>query len=148
MASGEARPRLICRCHGVASPRVYAAVRAGRLGSVAEITKALRAGGGCRMCHPELEEVIAELGGLSLDPGLALENETICREETRARIASALESVVRRRLAARGIVLETWDADGLHVRVRLAGRADGAALAEVREQLRRTVCADLEVERL
>jgi NifU-like protein len=148
MASGEARPRLICRCHGVASPRLYAAVRAGALDSVAAITKALRAGGGCRICHPELEEALAEVRGAPVDPGLALENETICREETRSRVGGALEGAVRRRLAERGVGLEAWEVEGLRVRVRLAGPAADDALALVREQLRRTVCADLEVERL
>jgi NifU-like protein len=148
MACGEQRPRLICRCHGVASPRIYAAVRAHGLASVAAITKAVRAGSGCRMCHPELEEVLAEVRGLPVDPGLALENEAICREETRSRVGGAIEGVVRRRLAERGIGLEAWEVEGLRVRVRLAGRAGDDALAAVREQLRRAVCADLEVERL
>jgi hypothetical protein len=55
---------------------------------------------------------------------------------------------VRPRLAALGIGLDAWEVEGLRVRVRLAGRSDDAALAVVRERLRRHVCADLEVERL
>ncbi|HSJ98862.1 MAG TPA: (2Fe-2S)-binding protein, partial [Myxococcota bacterium] len=105
MASGEERPRLICRCLGVASPRVYAAVRAQRLDSVAAITKAVGAGGGCGICHPELEEVLAEVRGEPLEPGLALENQVICREETRSRVAGSIESVVRPRLLRSGIDL-------------------------------------------
>jgi NifU-like protein len=145
---GEDHPRLICRCHGVASPRLYAAVRAQQLDSVAAITKALRAGGGCRMCHPELEELLGEVHGRPVDPGLALENQTICREETRARVDGVLERFVRPRLAAHGVSLEAWDVDGLRVRVALAGPDREGALRVVREQLRRHVCSDLEVERL
>jgi NifU-like protein len=148
MASGEERPRLICRCLGVASPRVYAAVRAQRLDSVAAITKAVRAGGGCGICHPELEEVLAEVRGEPLDPGLALENRVICREETRSRVAGSIESVVRPRLLRSGIDLAQYEIEGLCVRVRLAGVDDEAALAVVRDQLRRYVCPDLVVERL
>jgi NifU-like protein len=148
MPAGEDRPRLICRCLGVASPRVYAAVRAQGLQSVAEIRKAVRAGGGCTLCHAELEEVLAEVRGEPVEPALALENLAVCREETRARIGGALASVVAPRLAAVGGGLAAWEVDGLCVRVRLAGRGDEAALALVREQLRRHVCADLEVERL
>lgn len=147
MASGEERPRLICRCLGVASPRVYTAVREQRLASVAAITKAVRAGGGCGLCHPELEEVLAELRGDPLDPGLVLENRVICREETRSRVAGAIEGVVRPRLARLGIGIAAYEVEGLRVRVRLAPGGD-AALAAAREALRRTVCADLEVEPL
>jgi NifU-like protein len=148
MADGEARPRLICRCLGVASPRVYAAVRQQGLTCVAEITKAVRAGGGCGMCHPELDELLAEVRGEPIDPALALENRLICREETRGRVGGSIESLVRPRLAAAGIELADYEVEGLCVRVRLAGADDDASLARVREKLRQYVCEDLEVERL
>ncbi len=148
MATGETRPRLICRCLGIASPRVYAAVRAERLTDVAGITKAVRAGGGCGLCHPELEEVLAEVAGEPIDPALALENRLICREETSGRVGGSIESVVRPRLGAAGIELAAYQVEGLCVRVRLAGADDDAALAVVREKLRKYVCEDLEVERL
>jgi len=147
MATGEQRPRLICRCLGVASPRVYAAVRAGRLATVAEITKAVRAGGGCGLCHPELEEVLAELRGEPADPALALENQAICREETHARVSAAIEALVRPRLRALGVALTDYVVKGLVVRVALDA-AHGEALAIVRAQLRGAVCPDLEVELL
>lgn len=148
MSSGEDCPRLICRCLGVASPRVYAAARAHRLATVAELTKAVRAGGGCGMCHPELEEVLAEIRGEPLDPGVVLENRLICREETRGRVGGSIESVVRPRLEQVGIALERYEVEGLCVRVALAGDGGAEALAVVREKLRRYVCEDLEVERL
>jgi NifU-like protein len=127
---------------------VYAAVRAERLATVAAITKSVRAGGGCGICHPELEEVLAEVRGEPLDPGLALENHLICREETRSRVAGSIESVVRPRLAQLGIELVRYEAEGLTVRVEIAGATDDAALATVREKLRFYVCPDLAVERL
>jgi len=148
MPPGEDRPRLICRCLGVASPRVYQAVRTQGLTSVAGIRKAVRAGSGCTLCHAELEEVLADVRGEPIEPALALENQAVCREETRARIDGALAGLVRPRLAALGSALEAWEVDGLRVRVRLAGPRADAALALVREKLRRHVCADLEVERL
>jgi len=148
MANGEARPRLLCRCLGIASPRVYAAVRAEGLRDVAAITKSVRAGGGCGMCHPELEEVLAEVAGEPIDPALALENRLICREETRGRVGGSIESVVRPRLAAAGIELAAYEVEGLCVRVWLAGADDEAALALVRARLHQYVCEDLEVERL
>jgi bacterioferritin-associated ferredoxin len=148
MRAGAERPRLICRCLGVASPRVYAAVRDQKLDSVAAITKAVRAGGGCTLCHPELQEVLAEVRGEPVEPWLALENQMVCREETRSRVAGSIESLVRPRLARLGIALAEYEIEGLCVRVRLAGPDDDATLVAVRDQLRRYVCPDLEVERL
>jgi NifU-like protein len=146
MASGEERARLVCRCMGVASPRIYAAVRAQGLRGVAQVTKAVRAGGGCGMCHPEIEEILAEVHGDPLDPAASLENQLICRQETQARIEGSLESLVRPRLAAIGATLEAVAIDGLRVRVRLGGAADAEVARLVAEKLRKYVCEDLEVE--
>ena len=137
--SSELRPRVVCRCLGVASPRIFEAARKQGLTSVAAVTKALRAGGGCGLCHPEIEEILADVRGEPFDPGVALENELVCRQETLARIEGALASLVAPRLA--GVTL-----DGLRVRVRLTGSPDAALARLIAETLRKYVCEDLEVE--
>jgi len=137
--SSELRPRVVCRCLGVASPRIFEAARKQGLESVAAVTKALRAGGGCGLCHPEIEEILADVRGEPFDPGVALENELVCRQETLARIEGALASLVAPRLA--GVTL-----DGLRVRVRLTGSPDAALARLIAETLRKYVCEDLEVE--
>jgi len=137
--SSELRPRVVCRCLGVASPRIFEAARNQGLESVAAVTKALRAGGGCGLCHPEIEEILADVRGEPFDPGVALENELVCRQETLARIEGALASLVAPRLA--GVTL-----DGLRVRVRLTGSPDAALARLIAETLRKYVCEDLEVE--
>ena len=137
--SSELRPRVVCRCLGVASPRIFEAARNQGLESVAAVTKALRAGGGCGLCHPEIEEILADVRGEPFDPGVALENELVCRQETLARIEGALASLVAPRLA--GVTL-----DGLRVRVQLTGSPDAALARLIAETLRKYVCEDLEVE--
>jgi NifU-like protein len=146
MGSGETRVRLVCRCLGVASPRIYAAARAQGLASVAEVTKCVRAGGGCGMCHPEIEEILAEVRGEAVDPAVSLENQLVCREETRARVEGSLESLIRPRLEALGATLEAVAIAGLRVRVRLGGAPDEGAARLLVEQLRKYVCEDLEIE--
>jgi NifU-like protein len=148
MPRGEERPRLVCRCLGVASARIYAAARAEALASVPEVTKAIRAGGGCGMCHPEIEEILAEVRGEAVDPAVSLENQLICRQETQARIEGSLDSLIRPQLAARGTRIGAVEVEGLRVRVELLGGDQSAALELVRATLRRFVCEDLEVERL
>jgi NifU-like protein len=144
--SSEERPRLVCRCLGVASPRIHAAVRTGGLQSVADVTKAVRAGGGCGLCHPEIEEILAEVRAEPVDPGLVLENQLVCRQETTSRVEGSLGSLIAPRLAAMGTRIESVSVDGLRVRVRLGGNAIDAAARFVAEKLRKYVCEDLAIE--
>jgi NifU-like protein len=144
--SSEARRRLVCRCLGVASPSIFAAARAGRLATVRDVTKAVRAGGACGLCHPEIEEILAEVRGEPVDPALAIENELACRSETAARIEGALLGAIAPRLAPLGARVASVAVDGLRVRVRLAGPRDAATRRLVEDALRREVCADLEIE--
>ena len=136
--SSELRCRVICRCLGVASPRIFDAARKQGLVSVAQVSKAVRAGGGCGLCHPEIEEILADVRGEPFDPGIALENQLVCRQETLARIEGAL--------AALGAQIVGVTLDDLRVRVRLAGSADAKLARLIAETLREYVCADLEVE--
>jgi NifU-like protein len=131
---------------GVSSARIRAAVDAGALRSVVCVTKACRAGGGCSLCHPEIEEILAEAHGEPYDAGLALENQAVCRQETQARIEGALASLVAPRLAARSARIARVEADGMHVVVTLDGAADAALAALVAEKLRAHVCDELDVE--
>ncbi len=144
--SSEPRRRLVCRCLGVASPRIFAAARDEALADVAAVTKSVQAGGGCTLCHPEIEEILAEVRGEPIDGALAIENQAVCRQETLARIEATLASLIAPFLAARGARIADLDVDGLHVRVRVAGTADPALLGFVAKKLRSAVCEDLEVQ--
>jgi NifU-like protein len=146
--TGGGRGRLVCRCLGVASFRIFGAARRQRLATVAEVTKATRAGGGCTTCHGEIEEILADVRGEAVDPGLRLENRLVCEAETRARIEGTLGSLIAPRLSERGVSVDGLEIDGLVVRIRLGGAADGAVYRFVAEKLRRYVCRDLLVERL
>jgi bacterioferritin-associated ferredoxin len=135
----EAEPRLVCRCLGVASPRLFAVARADGLRSVADVTKALRAGAGCTLCHAEIEEILAELRGEPIDPERTRENRDVCRQETLARVERALFGLAPGEISA---VL----VDGLRVRVEVHGEVSAAIAHRIRDALHRRVCVDLEVE--
>ena len=145
MAS-ESRRRVICRCLGVASPRIFEAIRSESLTTVASVTKSVRAGGGCGLCHPEIEEILAEVRGEPVDARLALENQRACQQETVARIEAALTSLVAPRLAARGVRIDDVTVDGLRVVARLSGSVLAEDARAVARHLRDFVCEDLEVE--
>jgi hypothetical protein len=110
------------------------------------VTKAVRAGGACGICHPEIEEILAEVRGDSIDPALARENELACRAETAARVEGVLLGAIASRIAPLGARIDGILVDGLRVRVRLAGSRAEAVQRLVEEQLRGAVCADLEIE--
>jgi NifU-like protein len=144
--TSEDRPRLVCRCLGVSSPRIFAAIREGGLRSVPEVTKAVKAGGGCGTCHPELEEILADVAGEPVEPGLRLENRLVCEAEARSRLEGTIDSRIRPALAKRGIKLLDFTLVGLQVRVKFAANVDEDVVQQVRDELRRFVCRDFEVE--
>jgi NifU-like protein len=146
MTSPEDRPRLICRCLGVASPRILDAIRTHGLRSVAEVTKIVKAGGGCGTCHPEIEEILADLTGAPIEPALRLENRLVNESETRGRVEGTLDSRIRPALATRGISLVDFRIEALTVHVILDGTVDEDVRSEIRNDLRRFVCRDFEVE--
>jgi NAD(P)H-nitrite reductase large subunit len=106
----------------------------------------VRAGSGCGTCHPEIEEILAEERGEPVDPGLSLENQLVCRQETQLRVEGSIDSLIRPRLEERGVLVEGVEIEGLRVIVRLGGAADDSAARLVAEKLHKYVCEDLEVE--
>ncbi len=142
--TSESRRRLVCRCLGVSSPRIFAAIREGGLRSVPEVTKACAAGGGCGTCHPEIEEILADVAGEPVAGPVRLENRLVCEAETRARVEGSIDSLIRPHLAQRGIRLELLEIHGLEVRLRLLPAEDAEAARFVTEKLRKFVCRDLE----
>ncbi|CAG0989263.1 hypothetical protein MYXO_02303 [Myxococcaceae bacterium] len=131
---------------GVSSPRIFAAVRAGGLRSVDEVTKAVRAGGGCGTCHPEIDEILADANGAPYPEALRLENRLVNESEVSNRIESSLDSGVRPVLAERGVRLSGFSSSGLVVRVRLQGERAAEAAGFIESELRRLVCRDFSVE--
>jgi NifU-like protein len=144
--SSESRRRLVCRCLGVASSRIFAAARSEGLADVAAVTKSVRAGGGCTLCHPEIEEILAEVRGEPIEAALAIENQAVCRQETLARVEGSLASLVSPRLAASGARVVEVRVEGLDVAVRVTGSTDPELLRLVARILRSAVCDDLEVQ--
>jgi NAD(P)H-nitrite reductase large subunit len=53
--------RLLCHCLTVTWADVEKTVREHRARTVKQVTAQCRAGGGCRSCHPEIEQIIARV---------------------------------------------------------------------------------------
>ncbi len=54
----EGDEALICTCFCVSERTIEREIKAGGLRSVAEVTRACSAGGGCRSCYPLIEDIL------------------------------------------------------------------------------------------
>jgi NifU-like protein len=50
--------RIVCECFGVTDKEIEKAVRENHLTTVEEVTNYTKAGGGCKRCHEQIEEII------------------------------------------------------------------------------------------
>ena len=62
MAGQRNKKKLLCHCLTVTWLEVEDTIREHGLRTVEEVTARCGAGGGCRTCHPEIAELIAEVG--------------------------------------------------------------------------------------
>lgn len=49
---------LICTCFGVSEKSIESAINKSALRTISQVTKACNAGGGCRSCHPLIEDIL------------------------------------------------------------------------------------------
>ncbi len=145
MTSSETRPRILCRCLGVASTRVFAAIREKNLHTVEEVTRATHAGSSCGTCHTEIEEVLADVHGFETTPAQRRENQLVCESETRIRVEASVDNLVQPRLFAQGIRIQRLSVDGLTLTLQLEREIDASLRDELTEILRAHLCRDLEI---
>lgn len=56
--SWEGDQALICTCFGVSERRIEQAIHENHLTTIAEVTRACKAGAGCRSCYPLIEDIL------------------------------------------------------------------------------------------
>lgn len=136
-------PRLVCRCIGVSSLRIVAAIQERGLASLSELREHLRAGSGCGTCHPEIEEILADLRGDSVPKLERMENRIVCRDETMQRIEASLYTGIVPGLAA-GTEVDLVAVNGLTVHLHISPDAPDVRKI-LAAKLRKYVCEDLEI---
>lgn len=157
--------RVVCVCFGVTEEKIRAAIRENDLKTVEQVTNYTKAGGGCGGCVPELEEILAEIRGVSLEE---IREEGV--EQKRDELASSkkpsgkltnlqkmklveetIETVIRPELKKHGGDLELVDIDGNRVVVELKGACTECGMTRftlqtlVEPKLRDHVSPELEV---
>ncbi|MFQ6133445.1 MAG: Fe-S cluster assembly protein NifU [Armatimonadota bacterium] len=114
--------RIVCRCFGVTDTKIRRIVKENRLRSVQEVTNYTKAGGGCMSCHPQIEDIIAEVWGDLRERGEAPPaRPRLTNIQKIALIQEHLEKDIAPALRADGGDVELIDVDGDHVQVALRG---------------------------
>jgi NifU-like protein len=156
---GETPPRemlegeLVCECFGVSDQQIRKEVLANNLRTVEEVTHYTKAGGGCGMCHPKIEQIIAEVWG---DRARKEEKVVPLKRMTNiqkiARIQEVLDNEIRPMLQQDGGDLELIDVEGDRVVVALRGTCTSSPSAGltlkqfIEAKLKELVLPDLVVE--
>jgi NifU-like protein len=120
------------------------AIQSQGLTHLEQLQTAVKAGTGCGACHPEIEEILAELHGEPVPKRERLENALVCRSETMRRIEGSLSSAVVPKLPE-GTELDLVSVRGLQVALHLRPDDDPALRELIAEKLKKLVCADLEI---
>lgn len=155
----EDEGRIVCKCFSVSEPFLRRKIRELGLKSIAEITNALKAGGGCTACHHApggLQDLLDETWGVQVTAASSSKAEPPAKEELSPyrlgrQIESTLEESVRPLLQADGGDVELIDIKGHQVYCRLTGACNSCPASEqtmkllVEGQLKEQVDSRLQV---
>lgn len=62
---------LVCTCFGISERSIENAIRTRSLHTIEQVTKACNAGGGCRSCHPLIEDILDDFWRTEGMPGIS-----------------------------------------------------------------------------
>ncbi len=149
---------LVCHCFQVTRDTIREAILQNGLETIEDVTNYTKAGGGCRDCHPRIEELLAECRGQAAAgaPAATAAAEPAPRigdgdPELTERVRELLENDIARALRTDGGDIELVGIKDNRVYVRLTGacaacRASDATIKGwVENQLREHVGEGLEV---
>ncbi|MDF1555371.1 MAG: Fe-S cluster assembly protein NifU [Deferrisomatales bacterium] len=119
----ELEGEVVCECFGVTDVQIRRAVEENNLTTLEDVTHYTKAGGGCERCHPEIEEILAEVRGVleakrEEKPAAPKKLTNMQRIQL---VQKVIDEEIRPSLQADGGDLELVDVDGTEVYVSLRG---------------------------
>ncbi len=155
---GEAAPdeerdegKIVCRCFGVTDTKIRRVVRENNLRTVQEVTNYTKAGGGCMSCHPQIEDIIAEVS-VEEEPTEAPAARPLTNIEKIRLVQETVDREIAPALRGDGGDIELVDVEGDLVKVALRGACADCPASEVtaksfvQGRLRELVAPTLSVE--
>ncbi|MDH3961105.1 MAG: NifU family protein, partial [Desulfuromonadales bacterium] len=150
--------RIVCNCFSVTEPYLRRKIKELGLRSIAEITNALKAGGGCTACHhaPDgLQDLLDEIWGVKqagqVEVAASHTGEQLSPYRLGQKVETAIKAVVRPLLQGEGGDIELVDIKGDKIYCRLTLAPGQNASAEqtfkllVEQQLKEQVDDRLQV---
>lgn len=136
---------IVCNCFGVTDNKIAHEVREHKLTTIEQVTNFCKAGGGCRSCHPQIQEIIDEVWQKEKEKALAGKGAAPVKKLTNIQkitmTQETIERVIRPILQADGGDIELIDVDGDRVMVSFRGSC--AACSGSKVTLKSTVEAKL-----
>jgi NifU-like protein len=112
---------IICKCFDVSEEKIRKTAVENHLQTVEEITHYTKAGGGCGLCIPEIEEILKDMRSVREIKERPVEKKKLTNIQKMALIQDVLEREIRPRLQADGGDLDLVDIEGSRVIVGLRG---------------------------
>ena len=114
---------VVCRCFGVTDKLIEKIVREHDLKTVEQVTHYTKAGGGCRGCHPQVEEIIAKVQAERPAPVPAetLKKRLMTNIRRIELVQEVMEKEIRPMLQQDGGDIELVDVNGKTVEVVFRG---------------------------
>jgi NifU-like protein len=112
---------IICKCFDVSEEKIRRTAIENHLKTVEDITHYTKAGGGCGMCIPEIEQILKEVWSITEIKERPVEKKKLTNIQRMALIQDILEREIRPKLQADGGDLDLVDIDGSRVIVGLRG---------------------------
>lgn len=141
---------MVCECFGVTDKQIERVVSENQLGTIADVTDYIKAGGGCGKCHDEIQAIIDRIQGTVAEPKTKVVKLTNIQKIKM--IEETLEREIRPALEQDGGNIELIDVDGNLVQVQLRGTCATCRLSQVtlkeyvETKLRELVTPELVVE--
>jgi bacterioferritin-associated ferredoxin len=143
-ASGATGARLVCRCMGISSTRIAAALQAEPLRDIEQVGAATGAGTVCGSCHAEIEELLAERAGRPWPEAQVRENRRAGYAASLTRVEAVLYQAIAPRLLPATDV-ELISLEGLQLELHLRGEDTPGVRESIAQRLRKLVCTDIAV---
>jgi NifU-like protein len=145
---------IVCECFGVTEEQIRKEIIENSLTKVDQVTHYTKAGGGCGLCHPRIEELLNESRGEIQEKKIRQQPKppAMTNIQKIAKVQDVIEREIRPMLQHDGGDLDLIDVDGNKVKVALRGicsscPSSGVTIKSgIEAKLKELVHPDLEVE--
>ena len=146
------RKNVVCECFGVTAAEIERVVRENGLKKIEDVTNYTKAGGGCRQCHPRIQEILDRVFPAVEPAAPRPAAARLTNIQKMKLIEETFEKEIRPMLKADGGDIELIDVEGDRVVVSLRGMCSSCSGSSftlkklIEPKLREFVSPDLYIE--